>query len=109
MDGIESDVLNIHAEIEPAGAQTFGFEIRGQRIVYDVQAGTLSWRESAPLALVNNRIRLRILLDRSSIEVFGNDGQLSLTNLFFPDASNRQIKLFAEGGIFGWSRWRSIV
>lgn len=98
LDGIEGDVLDIHAEIEPAGAQTFGFEIRGQRIVYDVQAGTLSWIASAPLALVNNRIRLRILLDRSSIEVFGNDGQLSLTNLFFPDASNRQIKLFAEGG-----------
>jgi fructan beta-fructosidase len=97
-DGAEGDALDIHVEIEPAGAQTFGLEIRGQRLTYDVQDRTLSWNESVPLALVNSRIRLRIMLDRSSIEVFGNDGQLSLTNLFFPDTSNREIKLFAEGG-----------
>ncbi len=58
----------------------------------------LSWNESAPLALVNNRVRLRILLDRSSIEIFGNDGQLSFTDLFFPDTDDRKIEFFTDGG-----------
>jgi fructan beta-fructosidase len=98
LEGIEGDVLDIHAEIELSGAQQFGFEMRGERIVYDVQGESLSWHDAAPLSPVENRIRLRILLDRSSIEIFGNDGQVSITNLFFPDGSERRLRLFTEGG-----------
>ncbi len=98
LEGIEGDVLDIHAEIELRGAHTLGFELRGERIVYDVQTETLSWQDAAPLRPVQNRIRLRILLDRSSIEIFGNDGQVSITNLFFPTPAERSLSLFAEGG-----------
>jgi fructan beta-fructosidase len=97
-EGFEGDVLDIHAEIELAGAQTFGFELRGQRIAYDVGNSTLAWHDSAPLLPVQNRVRLRILLDRSSIEIFGNDGQISITNLFFPDSTDHKLRLFTEGG-----------
>ena len=52
----------------------------------------------SPLEPINDRIKLRILVDRSSIEIFGNDGRLSVTDLFFPDGSNEHLELFAEGG-----------
>lgn len=98
LDGVAGDLFDIRAEIEIAQAHAFGFEVRGERIRYLVEERTLSWRDAPTLEPVNNRVKLRILVDRSSIEIFGNDGRLSLTNLFFPDPSNENLGLFAEGG-----------
>jgi fructan beta-fructosidase len=40
----------------------------------------------APLAPLDGKIRLRLLLDVSSIEVFGNDGKSVMTALLFPQS-----------------------
>lgn len=53
---------------------------------------------SAPLKLKNNRLKLHILIDQSSIEVFGNDGVVSLTCQIFPDAEARGINLNGSTG-----------
>ena len=98
LDGISGTLFDISADIDPLEAGAFGFEIRGERIRYDVGEKALSWRDTAPLELINKRIKLRILVDRSSIEVFANDGKASITNLFFPDPAKNKIALFAEGG-----------
>jgi fructan beta-fructosidase len=98
LDGIISDAFDIRAEIEVGDALIFGFDIRGERITYHAESRELSWTTTAPLEPVDGRIRLRILLDRSSIEIFGNDGRVSITDIFFPDASNRDVRLFTEGG-----------
>ena len=75
---------------------------KGEKVVmqYDVAAHTLSFdrRESgmvdfsqefpavtvAPTFETSDKISLRIFVDRSSIEVFGDDGQFVMTNLVFP-------------------------
>ncbi|WP_304382103.1 DUF4980 domain-containing protein [uncultured Duncaniella sp.] len=75
----------------------------GEKVVmlYDVAAHTLSFdrRESgivdfsqdfpavtvAPTFEENGKISLRIFIDKSSIEVFGNDGRFAMTNLVFPE------------------------
>lgn len=98
LDGITGDVFDIRAEVEIGEADAFGFEIRGERIRYLVADRKLSWHDTSSLEPIDNRVRLRILVDRSSIEIFGNDGRISVTNLFFPDASNGNVELFAEGG-----------
>lgn len=46
----------------------------------------------------NNLLKLRILVDRSSVEVFAGDGRVALSSLFFPDASNKEFKMYATGG-----------
>ncbi|WP_394743147.1 glycoside hydrolase family 32 protein [Natronococcus roseus] len=43
-------------------------------------------------------IELRILVDRSSVEIFANDGQRVMTNQIFPDWSSTGLSLFAERG-----------
>jgi fructan beta-fructosidase len=43
-------------------------------------------------------VRLHIFLDRSSVEVFGNDGQVVLTERIFPDAESLGLEIFADGG-----------
>ncbi len=43
-------------------------------------------------------IRLRILVDHSSVEVFAEDGTAVLTDTVFPSAGSTGVSLFADGG-----------
>jgi sucrose-6-phosphate hydrolase SacC (GH32 family) len=40
----------------------------------------------APLAPVNSKIKLRLILDRTSIELFANDGVIQIANCFVNEA-----------------------
>jgi fructan beta-fructosidase len=42
-------------------------------------------------------VRLIIVVDRSSVEVFANDGAAVLTNLIFPNEGHNGIRFFGEG------------
>jgi len=46
----------------------------------------------------NNRIKFHVYLDRSTIEVFGNNGEIAMTNLIFPDSQSHGLELFSNGG-----------
>ncbi len=50
------------------------------------------------LSLENGRIKLRIFIDQSSVEVFANDGKLAMTNLVYPDPLKNQIIVYATDG-----------
>jgi fructan beta-fructosidase len=54
--------------------------------------------QTAPLHLHNRWLRLRILIDGSSVEVFANHGEVVLTDQIFPDATSTGVSLFAQGG-----------
>jgi sucrose-6-phosphate hydrolase SacC (GH32 family) len=51
----------------------------------------------APLKLRNGKLKLHILVDQSSIEVFANDGEVNLTCLIFPDPKKRGISMTTSG------------
>jgi sucrose-6-phosphate hydrolase SacC (GH32 family) len=52
----------------------------------------------APLKLTDpNRLQLRLLIDRSSIEVFAEDGRLAMTSLVFPKPGGR-MEVYELGG-----------
>ena len=54
---------------------------------------------SAPLKLRNNkRLKLHILVDQASVEVFGNDGEATITAQIFPGAKSLGIELYSKGG-----------
>ena len=44
-----------------------------------------SGRHTAPLKLVNGKLKLHVLLDVASVEVFTNDGKAVMTAIFFPN------------------------
>lgn len=50
-------------------------------------------RHTARLEESSERLDLRILVDRSSVEVFGNDGSAVITDLIYPDASSIGISM----------------
>jgi sucrose-6-phosphate hydrolase SacC (GH32 family) len=58
-----------------------------------------SVRQAAPLALdARGRVRLHILVDTSSVEVFTDQGQIVLTDQIFPGPDSNGVSLFAAGG-----------
>ena len=52
----------------------------------------------AELAPEANRVELRILLDRTSIEAFGNHGAVSLTNCMLPNDGKPPLSIGAVAG-----------
>ena len=52
----------------------------------------------APLASVNGNVTMRILVDWSSIEVFGGAGEVTLTAQIFPSAGAVDVHLFSTNG-----------
>ena len=67
------------------------------------QSGLVDFHEdfaavhTAPLT-TEHYVELRIVFDRSIIEVFVNQGEIVLTTLVFPEAQARAIEWFAHGG-----------
>jgi fructan beta-fructosidase len=51
----------------------------------------------APVDLVDGRLVLRVVLDRSSVEVFADDGRVVLTDLVFPADGARRLAVVADG------------
>ncbi len=51
----------------------------------------------APLLLREGQVRLRFLVDASSLEVFADDGTTVVTSLIFPSAQNRTLQAFGDG------------
>ncbi|HEY6988582.1 MAG TPA: glycoside hydrolase family 32 protein [Bryobacteraceae bacterium] len=58
-------------------------------------------RLEAPLKLRGDSLRLDILVDRCSIEVFADGGRVTSTNLVFPPAGASGVKSYAKGGSAG--------
>ncbi|MBA8823709.1 fructan beta-fructosidase [Saccharopolyspora lacisalsi] len=112
-------VLDVVAEFRLDTADSFGFDAfagRDQhtRIGYDVRAGELfvdrtesgrvrvaegfPARHAVALEPEGTTVRLRILLDRCSVEVFGGAGSAVLTDLVFPEEEGDRLRPFATGG-----------
>jgi fructan beta-fructosidase len=101
LKAISGDLFEILATIESNGDHKapVEFNLRGTTLTYDPSAGELRCKNiKAPLAANNGQVKLRILLDRGSIEVFGNDGRVAISVGITPDAQNRSIGVRSIGG-----------
>jgi len=99
LSALKGDLVDVEVEFEcTAGSKTV-FDMRGIKIVYDSDNQMLTcgdvWSQLKP---VDNVIRLRILLDRTSIEVFGNDGRVYLPLFIIPEDDNLSLKATADKG-----------
>ncbi len=78
--------------------------VNGYLFVDRTNSGQTNFNENfagahkAPLKQVEGEIKLYIFIDRSSVEVFGNDGRVVITDRIFPSKGSDGISLFTEGG-----------
>jgi sucrose-6-phosphate hydrolase SacC (GH32 family) len=49
--------------------------------------------------MVDGKIRLRLLVDQASVDIFGNDGQLYMPMASRLSESNRAWEIYARGGV----------
>jgi len=92
---VENDTLDISLDIQPSDGGTFSLLVRGIAIDYNVRNKLLSFLgNTASLPLMpDGHLRLRILVDRLSVEVFGNNGLVSMTSYAELDPKMRSVFL----------------
>lgn len=98
LSGVKGDLFRIRVRFEPGQADRVVLDVRGIRIVYDAKARRLSCSDkTAPLSPQDGKIELDVLVDRTSIEIFANDGRLYMPmGVKFAD-ENRSLSFFCEG------------
>lgn len=117
---VNGKTLELTAHLTAGTAGKFGLNIRtraGQQytqIGYDTHTGKLYLDrthsgatafspafpnvKTAPLALDHGAVTLHILVDASSVEVFADQGQVTLTDQIFPDTTSTGVSAFADNG-----------
>jgi len=95
--GVEGELLHIRAAFRPGGAKKVGFVVRGVEVAYDVNERRLTCLDkAAPLPLVEGVVLLELLVDRTSIEVFANDGRVYMPIGVIPPDGEKSLQIFAE-------------
>jgi hypothetical protein len=96
------ELLDIELEFEPCGAKQVALRLGPEEVSYEAGVKKLrAFKAEAPLAPANGLVKLRILIDRTSMEVFGNDGACDLAGVFYTTSGNRGLSLTAAGGGIG--------
>ncbi len=115
LDGVHTRALEIIADIDAGTATRFGIDVQrgvdtGARIVFNVPQSQLLISRlnqsipdftpafGAPVTLENNRLRLHIFVDELSVEVFAQDGLVSVTGQIFSNLADDGVALFAQDG-----------
>ena len=96
---VAGDLFDLRAEFEPGDGEAFGFTVRGVPVVYDVKKQEISCKGvKAPLRPEDGKVRLRLLVDRGSVEIFGNGGLVALSVGVIPADDNHSLEVFSRGG-----------
>lgn len=118
--GVRGTALEIDAVLEPGTSTEVGLSVRrgaeGEETLvgYDAPRALLSvdrtasgdvafhpgfpGEHAAPLPMTDGRVRLRILVDASSVEVFGGAGETVITDAIFPAPESDGVQLYAKNG-----------
>ncbi len=82
-----------------------GYDVAAQSLFVDrTNSGNVSFHEAFPVKSAtlmptdDSRVKLHIFVDKSSVEVFGNEGYKTMSFRIFPDENEDQVELYAIGG-----------
>ncbi len=116
---LSGQTLELVAEFDGGTAEEFGFKVRkgpGQETVvgYDAQKEVLlvdrsrsglagfsdkfAGRHETTLPLSGGLLGMHVFVDRSSVELFGNGGLVTITDQIFPDPESDAVEVYARGG-----------
>ncbi len=92
--------------VDPDSYTAIGYDRQSSTVFVDrTHSGNVSFspkfpaRTAAPVHLRDGLLRLHILVDRDSVEVFAQDGEVALTNLVFPPRNAAKIEFHAPASI----------
>jgi len=92
------DCFDIHLELEIENEDRCGITIQGHKLEYSpVQQELKCFGRVGPVRPVDKRIPLRLIVDRTSIEVFAEDGAVVFSCCYLPEACDHPIEVYSEG------------
>jgi len=105
LKGLKSDCFHIIGTFDLKSVNSFGFLLRasktvtGTEIRYDATKNKLNCLgQTVSLNPEDGKIKMEILVDRTSVEIFCNDGKLVMTNCFNPEPDAYELVLYNTGG-----------
>ncbi len=122
LDGADGDALEISADFQVDAAThadrfglrvrvgkdeytTIGYAMKNQMLFVDRgQSGQVDFSpnftkiHTVKMEPAAGMIRLHIFVDRASVEVFGNDGLVTITDQIFPASDSLGVATFSDGG-----------
>lgn len=97
--GLPHNQLDVTVEIEPKQAEQVTLTLCGTPIIFDAKSLKLTCRHvTAPVALKESKLALRVISDNGSLELFTNGGEAALSVANTPSSKDRGLKVLATGG-----------
>ena len=99
MPDATGEAFELDAQFQPGATGGITFNLRGTPVTYDCQHQLVACEGlTNALSPANGLVHLRFLVDRGSLEIFGNDGLLYMPMSVVPTAGPLPISLAADDG-----------
>ncbi len=96
---VEGDLFDIEMAFRPGSASEVTLCVNGRTINYVADSEYLSFgKGTAWLPAEDGLVKLRLLIDRASVEMFAQQGKVSVSTCFVPGQQATTLDLFARGG-----------
>jgi fructan beta-fructosidase len=98
LNDVKGDVFEIILEVEPQDAKKLRLNIRGEILQYDFTKNEIRFLDSEEKINMDKRtVKLRVIIDRNSVEIFANEGETSISRLFYPEMDITNLGLTTDG------------
>ncbi|MCX6924666.1 MAG: GH32 C-terminal domain-containing protein [Verrucomicrobia bacterium] len=99
LSGIRGELFELRTAIEPGDASEISFRVRGATLRYDPTRKTLTCLDkTVPAGSADGKLRLQLLIDRTTLEIFADRGRTSLSFFLAPGPHETPLELKATGG-----------
>jgi fructan beta-fructosidase len=97
--GVSAELLELRARFDPGSSGRITFNFRGIPVIYDARNRSVTCQnKTEALSPTNGRVDLRVLLDRTSIEIFANNGLMYMPMGATAAPERRAASLEVTGG-----------
>ena len=93
---VSGDVFDIHLTIEPGATEAVGLNVHGINVGYNRQKGILvCLGRELPVPTIDGKVSLELLVDRTSLEIFAQDGSVSASFCYIAEAADAPLDFYA--------------
>jgi fructan beta-fructosidase len=91
--------FDLECELDLTSMASGGFKLHGTSLSYDVKKGLLTCKNvSAPVKPAGDVLKLRVLVDRGSIEVFADEGRVAMSVAAIQAEKGPGVEVIVVGG-----------
>jgi fructan beta-fructosidase len=99
LSGIRGSLLNLRTTFVAGTAHTINFSLQAVSVVYNVAAQQITCNgKTNSLVPSGGIVQLQILVDRDTVEIFGNDGELYMPLSANNSSGNSLVSVTCSGG-----------